>query len=110
MLGIKQSSEVEFVLDIFTADPVFYDRSLRLLAEWGTSHDLCVSDIIYAEVSAGFSRIEDLDRALQGAGFTVRALPKEAHFLAAKAFLLYRRRGGIKTTTLPDFFIGAMRP
>ncbi len=95
------------VLDIFTADPVFYDRSLHLLARQGSSHELCINDIIYAEISAGFSRIEDLDRALQGAGFMVRALPKEALFLATKAFLLYRKRGGVKTTTLPDFFIGA---
>ncbi|MEM8552766.1 MAG: hypothetical protein AAGF45_10335 [Pseudomonadota bacterium] len=35
------------------------------------------------------------------------ALPYEAAFLAGKAFLAYRRRGGTRTTPLPDFFIGA---
>jgi predicted nucleic acid-binding protein len=95
------------VLDIFTADPIFYDRSIALLSQWGALCDLCIDEIVYAEVSAGFDRIEDLDRALQGCGFIHEPLPKEALFLATKAFLSYRKRGGVKTSTLPDFFIGA---
>ena len=35
------------------------------------------------------------------------ALPWDAGFLAAKAFAKYRRRGGERRSTLPDFFIGA---
>jgi predicted nucleic acid-binding protein len=35
------------------------------------------------------------------------SLPWEAAFLAAKAFVRHRRRGGTKTGALPDFFIGA---
>jgi hypothetical protein len=31
----------------------------------------------------------------------------EAAFVAGKAFLAYRRRGGLKTAPLPDFYIGA---
>jgi predicted nucleic acid-binding protein len=34
-------------------------------------------------------------------------LPYEAAFLAGKAFLDYRRRGGTKTSPLTDFYIGA---
>jgi predicted nucleic acid-binding protein len=34
-------------------------------------------------------------------------LPKPALFLAAKAFLAYRRRGGLKRNVLSDFYIGA---
>jgi predicted nucleic acid-binding protein len=36
-----------------------------------------------------------------------KALPYQAAFLAGKAFLTYRRRGGTKSSPLPDFFIGA---
>jgi hypothetical protein len=35
-------------------------------------------------------------------------LPYEAAFLAGKSFLTDRRRGGTRTSTLPDFEIGAM--
>ena len=36
-----------------------------------------------------------------------RPIPWEAAFLAGKAFVDYRRNRGTKSTTLPDFFIGA---
>ena len=34
-------------------------------------------------------------------------LPYPAAFLAGKAFLTYRRTGGLKRSPLPDFYIGA---
>lgn len=95
------------VLDLFTADPVFGGRALAALAEWGGRGDLLIDDIVYAELSVGFARIEELDAALAGAGFVIAPLPREALFLAGKAFLAYRRRGGAKTAPLPDFLIGA---
>ena len=45
--------------------------------------------------------------ALAGSGFISAPIPREALFLAGKAFLEYRRRGGVKAAPLPDFFIGA---
>ena len=63
--------------------------------------------MIYAEVSVRFSRIEELEAALPPAMVQRVALPFEAGFLAAKAFQSYRRRGGSRASTLPDFFIGA---
>lgn len=68
---------------------------------------LVINPIIYAEVSIGFSRIEDLDAALPGDYFTREALPWEAAFLAGKAFANYRRRRGARVHPLPDFYIGA---
>ena len=37
----------------------------------------------------------------------VADMPRPALFLAGQAFKSYRRRGGIRTSVLPDFFIGA---
>jgi len=31
----------------------------------------------------------------------------EAGFVASRAFVEYRRRGGVRTSPLPDFYIGA---
>ena len=39
--------------------------------------------------------------------FEREALPYEAGFLAGKAFLAYRKRGGERRSPLPDFYIGA---
>ena len=96
------------VLDLFTADPVFYDRSLACIAAWGAKGDiLLIDEIAYAEVSIGFTRIEELDEALFGAGFIFSPAPREALFLAGKAFRPQCRRGGVKTAPLPDFIYGA---
>jgi predicted nucleic acid-binding protein len=67
---------------------------------------LVINPIIYGELSVGIERIEELDEFL-GTDFRRDSLPWEAAFLAGKAFLAYRRRGGLKTAPLPDFYIGA---
>ena len=68
---------------------------------------LFVNQIIYAEVSVAFAAVEHCDEAL-GTRWVERVpLPWPASFLAGKAFVEYRRRGGIKRSPLPDFFIGA---
>ena len=41
------------------------------------------------------------------APFDREGLPFEAAFAAGKAFVAYRKRGGARTSPLPDFFIGA---
>jgi hypothetical protein len=96
-----------FVLDVLTDDQTYYAASLATLVQWGATHSLCIDPIVYAEVSVGFRRIEDLDAAIDGMGLSIRPTPREALYLAGKAFELYRRRGGTRTSPLPDFVIGA---
>ena len=95
------------VLDILTEDPTWFDWSLAALGRAADRGPLVVNPIIYAEVSVRFTRIEDLDNALDPRDFRRDALPWDAAFLAAKAFATHRRRGGQQKSTLPDFFIGA---
>jgi hypothetical protein len=95
------------LLDILTEDPVWFAWSSAKLAEGAENSTLCINQIIYAEVSLGFERIEDLEAALPEDAFTRLHLPYEAAFLAGKCFLRYRRDGGLKRSPLPDFLIGA---
>jgi predicted nucleic acid-binding protein len=44
---------------------------------------------------------------IEDATLTVAAIPREALFLAGKAFLRYRRSRGTERSVLPDFYIGA---
>ncbi len=44
---------------------------------------------------------------MNGAGFRLVPIPREALFLAGKTFLSCRKRQGDKLLPLPDFFIGA---
>jgi predicted nucleic acid-binding protein len=95
------------ILDVFTQDPRWFDRSAAVLARMAGDHELIVNPIVYAEVSVGFERIEELDAALPGESFRREPLPWEAAFLAGKCFVRYRRAGGSRRAPLPDFYIGA---
>ena len=95
------------VLDIVTEDPAWAEWSAEALAQARDDGLLVINPIVYAEVSTGFDRIEDLDDAVPADDFRREALPYEAAFVAGKAFLAYRRRGGQKRSPLPDFYIGA---
>lgn len=95
------------ILDIVTEDPAWSEWSADALAQALDDGSLVINPIVYAEVSVGFDRIEDLDDAVPADDFQREALPNEAGFLAGKAFLAYRRRGGQKRSPLSDFFIGA---
>lgn len=95
------------LLDTFTEDSKWFEWSAVALARAAETSKLVVNPVIYAEISVRFDRIEDLDDALPLDRFAREALPYDAAFLAGKAFLRYRRRGGQRSSPLPDFFIGA---
>ena len=96
------------LLDIITIDPKWYNGSSSKLSTLAESHELIINDIIYTEVSIGFGRIEDSEAAFSGDFFKILPIPKEALFLAGKAFLQYKANNGSnKNSVLPDLFIGA---
>jgi predicted nucleic acid-binding protein len=95
------------ILDVLEDDPNWYNWSVEILEKYSESNRLIINSTIYAEVSIGFERIEELEDALNAGEFNLAAIPKEALFLAGKAFLKYRRQKGLRVSTLPDFFIGA---
>jgi predicted nucleic acid-binding protein len=95
------------LLDVMTEDVRWFAWSSEVLAEAADTGRLVINPIIYAEVSVRYRRIEDVDAALPRASLEREAIPFEAAYLAGKSFLTYRRRGGTRSSTLPDFFIGA---
>lgn len=95
------------LLDILTEDPVWLDWSLAALAEAAEAGPLSINPVIYAEVSIRFSTVEALEDALPSRDYRRVPIPWEAAFLAGKVFVDYRRNKGTRSTTLPDFFIGA---
>ena len=105
MKGVLVDSNV--VLDVFLDDPAWADWSESVLNHYGETAELYINPVIYAEVSIGFRTIEEMEKAIFKGGFRLLELPKEALFLAGKAFLSYRKKKGIKRSPLPDFFIGA---
>jgi predicted nucleic acid-binding protein len=99
--------DTNVLVDVLQDDPQWAEWSIGQLRAQATIHELVINPVIYAELSLSFSTLEALDRAVADMQLTVREIPRPALFLAGKAFLRYRRRGGTKAQVLPDFFIGA---
>ena len=99
--------DTNVLLDLITSDTVWVDWSQHQLDKADAAGPVFVNDVIYAELSARFARIEDLDELLEEASIEVARTPRPALFLAGKAFRQYRASGGVRTGVLSDFFIGA---
>ncbi|SHH77387.1 type II toxin-antitoxin system VapC family toxin [Desulfofustis glycolicus] len=95
------------ILDILLEDSIWFEWSAEQLSRCAEETILVVNSIIYAEVSIGFHRVEDLEAAVPPDTFERQDIPWEAAFLAGKCFLAYRRAGGVRCSPLPEFFIGA---
>ena len=99
--------DANVLLDVMTEDARWFAWSAEAIESVADRYRLVVNPVIYAEVSIRYSRIEDLDAALPKTMLDREPIPYEAAFLAGKAYVSYRRRGGTRNLPLPDFFIGA---
>jgi predicted nucleic acid-binding protein len=99
--------DANVLLDVLTEDAEWLDWSASMLEQAAHQGPLVINPVIYAEASIGFTRIEDLDEALPPSYYRRAELPWAAGFLAGKAFLHYRRGGGVRRAPLPVFYIGA---
>lgn len=95
------------LLDVMTDSPDWADLSRAAVMSLSAHRQLVINAIIYAEVSISFDRIEDVEDQLPPDVFRREDMPYEAAFLAGKAFVAYRKRGGVRQLPMPDFFIGA---
>ena len=99
--------DTNVLLDIATADPTWLawsENQFRTIAAQGP---ILINPIIYAELAPAFTSAADLNKWLDPAIFRRLPLPYPAGWIAAQAFLKYRRGGGAKISPLPDFYIGA---
>jgi predicted nucleic acid-binding protein len=99
--------DTNVLLDVLQDDPSWAPWSQDQLEAAQLTDRLIINAVIYSELSIAFERIEELEAAVSEADLTLEEIPREALFLARKAFLAYRRRQGLKQQVLPDFYIGA---
>ena len=99
--------DTNVLLDLVTDDPDWLEWSLARLEEAALAGPVLINDVVYAEISIRYERIEHLDTMLADAMIEIAPTPRPALFLAGKALQHYRAAGGVRTGVLPDFFIGA---
>ncbi|MCC6946775.1 MAG: PIN domain-containing protein [Bradyrhizobiaceae bacterium] len=102
-----QLVDTNILLDIISDDPIWAEWSYGQLERALVAGHVSINDVVYAELSVSFDRIEELDQRLTDVGIEVERVPRPALFLAGKVFRRYRAAGGVRTGVLPDFFIGA---
>ena len=95
------------LLDIFGGDPSWGSWSKQALRDALAIGAVGINSVIYAEISVRFGDHASLDAGLNELTLERLQLPYEAAFVAGRAFRRYRRAGGVRSSPLPDFFIGA---
>ena len=100
-------ADTNVLLDVFEDDAEWSDWSQDQLDSAGATDALAINPVIYSELSIGFARIEELEAVIKEASLAIEDIPREALFLAGKAFFQYRRSRGTKRGVLPDFYVGA---
>ena len=95
------------LLDVLTEDEEWLDWSSSMISEAAHRGRIVINPVVYAEVSVGFTHIDQVDEAVPREYYHRVELPWAAGFLAGQAYAKYRRRGGTKRSPLADFYIGA---
>lgn len=99
--------DTNILIDIATRDPDWALWSLGQFDAASLRGAVFINDVVYAELSARYARIEHLDEFLAEAEIDIAPISRQALFLAGKVFTRYRKAGGTRTGVMPDFFIGA---
>jgi hypothetical protein len=99
--------DTNVLVDVLEDDPAWADWSVRQLRAQAQVHELIINPVIYSELSLAFESVQALDEAIDDMGVDLKEMPRPALFLAARAFVKYRRGGGGKANVLANFFIGA---
>ncbi len=98
--------DTNVILDIAFNDPNWADWADKQINRHQPD-GLFINPVIYAELCAGAHNTDEVDEILTPLKIAVIEFQKASLFLAAKAFVQYRQRGGNRTSPLADFFIGA---
>lgn len=99
--------DTNVLIDVVQDDPQWAAWSVGQLRAQARLHELAINPVIYAELSLSYTTLEAIDRVVRTLELRLCEVPRPALYLAGRAYLQYRQRGGQKTGVLPDFFIGA---
>jgi Predicted nucleic acid-binding protein, contains PIN domain len=94
-------------IDVFGPETPFKEWSSNMLLSLRTSAQFILSPIVWAELASMAPSEADLTLLLSRLALVREALPFTAAYRAGIAHIQYRKSGGVRERTLPDFLIGA---
>jgi hypothetical protein len=99
--------DTNVLVDVLERDPQWFEWSIGQMRLLSMTHPLAINAVIYAELASTYTSSAILDEKIATMNLVFENIPRNAAFLAGKAYVLYRRQHGTKSNVLPDFFIGA---
>lgn len=99
--------DTNILIDIFTADPEFGERSKATLRTCIQDGALIACDVVWTETATLFDHSTDCLHAMEQLGIEFSPLNCEASLHAAQTWRHYRQSGGTRERIVADFLIGA---
>lgn len=97
--------DTHIIIDLLTEDPQWADWSSTQLKRF-QPEGIWINPIIFSEICIGAESLEEALAIVKDFQLEVHEPGPDALFIAAKAFLRYRRQGGSRSSPLPDFYVG----
>ncbi len=98
--------DANVLIDVVVQPSTWTQWSRQRLIE-GSATGLAINLVVYAEIAPCFTDKPAIDLFLSDLAIQTIAMSENGAYLAARAHQAYRKSGGQRLTTLPDFFIGA---
>ena len=95
------------LIDVWGPRGATSDWSSAALAACSAAGPLLINTIVWSELAPAVDEEVVLETISGELGIAQEAIPWSAAFLAGRTHSRYRRAGGARERTLPDFFIGA---
>ncbi|SOC84672.1 hypothetical protein SAMN05421890_3159 [Ensifer adhaerens] len=99
--------DTNIFIDIFAKPGAFTAWSGSMLKHLRREASFVLSPIVWAELAGLAGSEREISALTAPLGLIKEALPFEAAYKAGLAHVSYRRQGGSRERTLPDFLIGA---
>ncbi len=99
--------DTNVLIDVFTADPVFAERSAAALEESIRRGRIVVCEAVWAETCALFPDDRSFVRAMQDLGVELSPMTEVSAQQAGSAWRQYRKNKGSRTRMIADFMIAA---
>jgi len=99
--------DTNVIADVLTPSSEWQAWSVDRLDECRRDDTLATNEIVFAELSARLRSEAEVLGVLSDLFITLERTPMAGLFAAGQAFRKYRAAGGVRSSVLPDFFIGA---
>lgn len=99
--------DTSILLDLFTADKQYGDRSAAMLRRCLAEGSLRACEVVWTETATVFPESDSFLESMKILGIEYSPMEIDAALHAAASWRRYRERGGRRTRVIADFLIGA---